>query len=105
MNRSCSLCSYKPKENEDTESNMAVLEISLPSGYTFDKDQLAQLLKIETVKKFETKNGDTVAVVYFDSLSENEVCVAVTGFQSHEVAEQKPASILLYDYYDSCKYK
>lgn len=82
---------------------MAVLEISLPSGYTYEKNILASLLKVKNVKKIETKNGDTTVVVYFDSLSEKVICLTITAFQSHKVAEQKPASILLYDYYDNCK--
>lgn len=82
---------------------MAVLEVSLPSGFTTDKNLLSGLLSVENVKKIETKNGDTKAVIYFDSLSEKQICLTIDGFQSHKVAEQKPASIVLYDYYDNCK--
>lgn len=95
--------SYNAKGNDDKESNMAVLEVELPSGYTYEKDLLDSLLKVENVKKFETKNGDTTVVVYFDSLSEKAISLTVNGFQSHKVAEQKPASVILYDYYDNCK--
>uniref|UniRef100_T1H1Z6 Alpha-macroglobulin receptor-binding domain-containing protein n=1 Tax=Megaselia scalaris TaxID=36166 RepID=T1H1Z6_MEGSC len=59
------------------ESNMAVLEvslpISLPSGYIADKDGFANILIVERVKKVETKNEDTVIIIYFESLTEEDV--------------------------------
>lgn len=98
------ICSYNAKEGDGKESNMALLEVSLPSGYTTGKEFFADLLETAGVKKVETKNGDTVVVIYFGSLSEKEVRVTIIGFQRHKVEEPKPASIVLYDYYDSCQY-
>lgn len=82
---------------------MVVLEVSLPSGFIAEKDMVDKLLETENIKKVETTNGDTTIVVYFDSLSKNEECVTIDGYQTHKVAEKKPAAIVIYDYYDNCK--
>jgi len=50
------------------ESNMAVMEVSLPSGFTVDADALPSLRTSQNVKRVETKNGDTVVVLYFDKV-------------------------------------
>jgi len=93
---------YKPKEATEKQSNMVVLEVSLPSGFAVESDQLYQLTRNENVKKVETKNGDTVFVVYFDSLKvDKEECLSFNGYQLYKVAEQKPVPIRVYDYYDS----
>lgn len=53
---------------EANESNMAVMEISLPSGFTVDRDSLPSLELSSHVKRVETKNGDTMVVLYFDKV-------------------------------------
>lgn len=50
------------------ESNMAVMEVTLPSGFTVDSDALPSLQMSQNVKRVETKNGDTVVVLYFDKV-------------------------------------
>ena len=50
------------------ESNMAVMEISLPSGYVMDEDSLPSLRAIKDVKKVETKDGGTGISLYFDKV-------------------------------------
>lgn len=84
-------------------TNMVVLEVTLPTGYTadssiFERLQTSNLL----VKKVELKKGDTVVVIYFDYLEANrKVCPIVDGFRVQKVLQQKPVSIVVYDYYDS----
>lgn len=97
--------SFTPKEKLETQSNMVVLEVSLPSGFTAETDLLYTLTKIKNVKKVETKNGETVIVLYFDNLVANEpICPIFDAFRAHTVTEQKPVPIVVYDYYDSCKF-
>lgn len=86
------------------ESNMAVMEVQFPSGFTADLDTLPSLEVSENVKKVETKDGDTVVVVYFDHIGRKELCPTLDAFRTHKVAMQKPAVVTLYDYYDNCKY-
>lgn len=98
--------SFNPNEDDTIEkqSNMVVLEVSLPSGFTAESDLLYALTKTPNVKKVETKDGDTVIVLYFDNLKVNEpICPLVEAFRAHIVAEQRPVPIVVYDYYDSCK--
>lgn len=86
-------------------SNMAVMEVSFPSGFTADLDTLPSLKSSENVKKVETKDGDTVVVIYFDDLGRKELCPTLDAFRTHKVAETKPAPVTVYDYYDNCKFK
>jgi len=52
----------------------------------------------------ETKNGDSVVVVYFENLSKNQSkCIPIEAYRTHAVANQKPSSVVLYDYYDTNK--
>lgn len=94
-----------PKEaNNSTQSNMAVLEISFPSGFVVNPSALELLKdKLKTVKKIECKNADTLAIVYFDNITTDPVSLSLDGFRNHLVTEQKPASVIIYDYYDNCK--
>lgn len=85
---------------------MAVLEVSLPSGFVVDAPALESLKSsIETIKKVETKNDETLAVIYFDHLSKDPISLKINGFRSHLVSEQKPVPIIVYDYYDNGKSK
>ena len=47
---------------------MAVMEVNFPSGFTVDQDALPSLELSQNVKKVETKNGDTMIVLYFDKV-------------------------------------
>lgn len=42
------------------------MEVKLPSGFTADLDSLPSLLLSNSVKKVETKNGDTEVIMYFE---------------------------------------
>ncbi len=55
------------------------------------------------LQKVETKNDDTVAIIYFDDIDDKGLCPIITAFRKHQVSEPKPSSILVYDYYDTCK--
>ena len=44
------------------------MEVTLPSGFTVDADALPSLRTSQNVKRVETKNGDTVVVLYFDKV-------------------------------------
>lgn len=98
---------YLPPKGKDSvkQSNMVVLEVSLPSGFVVNSEILNGLKsKFSDIKRIETKNSDTVAIIYFDHLTSAAVTLQIDGFQEHIVDEQKPASVLIYDYYDNCKF-
>lgn len=51
------------------DSNMAVMEVTLPSGFTVDNDALPSLRLSNNIKRVETKDGDTVVMLYFDKVN------------------------------------
>ncbi|XP_034668405.1 pregnancy zone protein isoform X2 [Drosophila subobscura] len=98
------VCVEYVEEGKSKASNMAILEVSLPSGYTADEDSFKDIQAIERVRLVETKNGDSVIVVYFENLLRDELkCIPFEAFRTHAVANQKPAPVVLYDYYDTNK--
>nr|XP_036668628.1 alpha-2-macroglobulin [Drosophila suzukii] len=98
------VCVDYVEEGKSKESNMAILEVSLPSGYTVDEDSFKEIRQIERVRLVETKNGDSVVVVYFENLSKSQSkCIPIEAYRTHAVANQKPSSVILYDYYDTNK--
>jgi hypothetical protein len=54
-------------------------------------------------QKLETKHDDSVVIIYFKSIGEEELCPTLSAFRVQKVAKQKPSSILVYDYYDTGK--
>uniref|UniRef100_A0A4D5R9R7 TEP1-F n=1 Tax=Scolopendra viridis TaxID=118503 RepID=A0A4D5R9R7_SCOVI len=91
-------CAKYIYENEG-ESNMAVMEIGLPSGYVADKEHLPAIDETKLIKRVETKDGDTVVVIYFDKIGE-KVCTNAKAYRSNKIAELKPALVEVYDYYE-----
>lgn len=95
---------YVPSENDiSKESNMAVMEITLPSGYTLDAGSISSLEQSEGVKKVETKRKETIAIIYFNSIDESGLCLQLRALRTTKIANQKPAVATVYDYYDNCK--
>jgi A-macroglobulin receptor binding domain len=39
-------------------------------------------------------------VIYFEFIGRSEVCPTISAYRTHRVANQKPAAVLVYDYYD-----
>uniref|UniRef100_A0A646QE55 TEP1-F n=1 Tax=Hemiscolopendra marginata TaxID=943146 RepID=A0A646QE55_9MYRI len=90
-------CTKYTYENEG-ESNMAVMEIGFPSGYVADKEHLPTVDEAKMIKRVETKDGDTVIVIYFDKIGE-KVCTNAKAHRNNKVADLKPALVEVYDYY------
>ncbi|GIY91023.1 CD109 antigen [Caerostris darwini] len=88
---------------EDGSSNMAVMEVSLPSGFQADTETLPLIKKLQKIKRVETQDGDTNVVIYFDRIGNEEMCVTVPAYRNHKVALQKPVPVKVYDYYDLSK--
>ena len=100
-----SICTAFVSKNltSQPESNMAVMEVNLPSGFTADIDSLPSLEVSQNVQKVETKNDHTTVVLYFNNLTMYEYCPTVSAFRTHKVAKQKPVHVIVYDYYDSSR--
>ncbi|KFB45611.1 AGAP008366-PA-like protein [Anopheles sinensis] len=108
--RGASACSIELKISarfipnaDQTVSNMAVMEVDMPSGCVaeIDKTEFMQINK--NVKKVETKRSETAVVLYFDNMDETVVTVQIAAFQKHEITNPKPANVTIYDYYDNTR--
>lgn len=86
------------------QSNMAVMEVNLPSGFTADIDSLPSLEVSQNVQRVETRNQERTVLLYFNNITQEEYCPTVSAFQTHKVAKLKPVQVIIYDYYDSCTY-
>lgn len=58
-----------------------------------------------SLQKVETKEAETIVVVYFDDISDKKICPEFKAYRTHSVAKQKPAPVKVYDYYDNCKHE
>ncbi|XP_016956435.1 alpha-2-macroglobulin [Drosophila biarmipes] len=96
-----SVCVDYVEEDHANESNMAILEVSLPSGYTAYEESFKEIREVERVRLVETKDGDSVVVVYFENLSRDDSkSIPIEAHRTHSVADQKPSSVVVYDYYE-----
>ncbi|XP_011212289.2 CD109 antigen [Bactrocera dorsalis] len=85
-------------------SNMALLEVSLASGFVADEESFSQIEAVNRVRQVESKQEGTLVVIYFESLAKNEAsCVPIEALKQHAVANQKPSPLVLYDYYDTAQ--
>ncbi|KRY75800.1 Antigen -like protein [Trichinella pseudospiralis] len=81
-------------------SNMAIMELSAPSGFVIDVQQLNGLTDTDQLQMVETKKQDTQANIYFDSIGVSPICFNVSSKLAYQVTDQKPAIVRLYDYYE-----
>ncbi|CAH0550920.1 unnamed protein product [Brassicogethes aeneus] len=99
----CSITSFSPcvaYTGPDTQSNMAVLEVSLPSGYTADRSSLYKLVDVQgetRIKMFEEVKNQVV--LYFTKLNNEQVCFTFNINENSVVETRKDSVIKLYDYY------
>ncbi|CAH1797987.1 unnamed protein product [Owenia fusiformis] len=83
------------------ESNMAVIEVKMPSGWSPLKETVEPLLNdiFLGLKRYEVDKN--FVSFYFDSISSEEKCLSFVVEQSTPVKDLKPASVMVYDYYDT----
>ena len=92
---------YQPDQTEFNATNMVIMEANLPSGYTSQADLNENLKNNELVQKIETKNSESVIIVYLNNLKANvNHCLNIPADKSNEVFATKPAAIRMYDYYN-----
>uniref|UniRef100_A0A914RUK0 Alpha-macroglobulin receptor-binding domain-containing protein n=1 Tax=Parascaris equorum TaxID=6256 RepID=A0A914RUK0_PAREQ len=91
------LCYYtKPGQR----SNMAVAEVNALTGYRFDGDEIGRLTDIVDLQRAELDKDDTKMNLYFNPLGSTPVCLSLFSDMVYQVADQKPAQMVLFDYYD-----
>ena len=97
------VCTHFIQNTTVSSSFMSVIEVYLPSGFTVNQDSLPGLRRYKGVKRVETDRKDTKVIIYFNSIEKREVCPTIEAFRTHRVANQRPAPIIVYDYYDQTK--
>jgi CD109 antigen len=80
---------------EDGNSNMAIIDVNLPSGYTYDKRWQSNT----RINREESKDGNTGVIFYFNEMGNGTECVNVGAQKAFTVDFLKPALIAVYDYY------
>lgn len=83
---------------------MAVIEAAVPSGFNVDLQSTTDLLQnVKSFKKIETKNSNTVVVIYLDNVSTAQICLQITAYRLVQIANGKPCPVNIFDYYDNGK--
>ncbi|KAM6368588.1 alpha-2-macroglobulin-like protein 1 [Pluvialis apricaria] len=80
-------------------TNMVVIEAKLPSGYIPDKSSMVELKRQKLVKKVEVQPDQVT--IYLDQLTKEEESFAFTATQDFPVRNLQPATVTLYDYYET----
>ncbi|NXE26284.1 A2ML1 protein, partial [Ardeotis kori] len=84
---------------ERPTTNMVVIEAKLPSGYIPDKSSVVELKRQKLVKKVEVQPDQVT--IYLDQLTKEEETFAFTATQDFLVKNLQPATVTLYDYYET----
>ncbi|XP_057663617.1 pregnancy zone protein-like isoform X1 [Diorhabda carinulata] len=85
----------------DGPSNMAVMEISLPTGYQADRSSLYRLLDSNNTSRIEMfEEKEDKVNLYFTKLDKHMVCFTFNINENFLVEERKNALIKIYDYYN-----
>ncbi|CAG9820997.1 unnamed protein product [Phaedon cochleariae] len=100
----CSVTSLSPclaYTGPDKVSNMAVMEISLPSGYQADRASLYSLVNPDTLSGIKMFEEDIDKVnLYFTKLDKKLLCFSFNINENYEVNDRKESLVKLYDYYN-----
>ncbi|XP_052563969.1 thioester-containing protein 1 allele R1-like isoform X4 [Culex pipiens pallens] len=89
---------FKPKDSTSV-SNMALVEIALPSGIMATENPVEDLSERKDIKKTELRYEGTSIVVYYMNLSVMEKCFNVNAERRYKVAMHRPSYVVAYDYY------
>ncbi|XP_028141182.1 pregnancy zone protein-like isoform X1 [Diabrotica virgifera virgifera] len=100
----CSITSLSPcisYNAPDGPSNMAVMEISLPTGYRADRSTLYQLTEDRNVSRIEMfEEKDDKVNFYFTKLDKHLVCFTFNINENYLIEERKNSLVKVYDYYN-----
>ncbi|XP_050183736.1 LOW QUALITY PROTEIN: alpha-2-macroglobulin-like protein 1 [Myiozetetes cayanensis] len=80
-------------------TNMVVIEAKLPSGYSPDKSSMVELKRKNLVKKVEVEPDQVT--IYLDQLTKDEETFSFRAKQDFPVKNLQPATVTLYDYYET----
>lgn len=98
MYNSCQRWIYN---EESTRSGMAVLDVTIPTGYIIQQQKLDEYILARNVRNLKrAKFTGRKVLFYFDFLDSNDICVNFTVERWHPVANMsRYLPIRVYDYY------
>jgi len=89
-------------QGEEEESNMAIVEVQMVSGFVANEDQFDEVRsRTKHLKDIEIKEKSVM--FYFSRIGKTEQCIKFRVDQETAVRKAKPAFIRVYDYYDTGK--
>ncbi|KAM6216262.1 ovostatin-like [Rhynchocyon petersi] len=88
--------SYHGRQNS---SNMAIIDVKMLSGFVPDKSSIDKLQSDGKVQRVENKASHVI--FYLENVSRKEIQFSFSVEQDALVSNIKPASIQLYDYYET----
>ncbi|XP_065433531.1 alpha-2-macroglobulin-like protein 1 [Chrysemys picta bellii] len=94
-----SLVLHARYSGERPATNMAIIEVKLPSGYIPVKRSLRQLEKQRLVKRLEVQNDQVT--LYLDQLTKEAASFTFSLEQDFPVKNLRAAPVRLYDYYET----
>ncbi|XP_065433707.1 alpha-2-macroglobulin-like protein 1 isoform X2 [Chrysemys picta bellii] len=94
-----SLVLHARYSGERPATNMAIIEVKLPSGYIPVKSSLRQLEKQRLVKWLEVQNDQVT--LYLDQLTKEAASFTFSLEQDFPVKNLRAAPVRLYDYYET----
>lgn len=81
---------------------MAIIEAELPTGFIADLQTIKETVGNRLdIKKIETKNSNTVVVIYLDNVGATKICLRIIAYRICQIADQKPVAVQVYDYYNN----
>ncbi|XP_007055680.2 alpha-2-macroglobulin-like protein 1 [Chelonia mydas] len=78
-------------------SNMALIEVTMLSGFVPVKKSVKKLEKMPLVKKTEVQPGEVT--IYLEELDKSPLSFTISVKQEIKVQNLKPATVTVYDYY------
>ncbi|XP_049293334.1 CD109 antigen-like [Anopheles funestus] len=84
----------------DDRSNMVLVEVNFPSGYTVEREHITGTTKHNPIQKIEVRFGGTSVAIYYNNMGTERNCFTTIAFRRQKVALKRPAYVLVHDYYD-----
>ncbi|XP_052891678.1 thioester-containing protein 1 allele S3-like [Anopheles moucheti] len=80
-----------------TRSNLATVEVNLPSGYVVDRNPISEQTTVDPIQNIEIRYGGTSVVVYYNNMGNEPNCFTVTAYRRFTVVLRRPAYVIVYD--------
>ncbi|KFB47009.1 thioester-containing protein I [Anopheles sinensis] len=95
--------SFVPKLTTE-RSDLALVEVTFPSGYVVDNDPITDATKVNPIKKTEIRFGATSVVAYYNNMGMEKNCFTITAYRRFNVALKRPAHVKVHDFFKEALY-